>query len=218
MISGIGVYLITRYHPVPNAYLPWKVLAFDDELTFLTEFKIGQLKGDNDLCLSVFKDSDVRYDNLPDRQAGNCKLEDQINVKQSQIMYSAALRGQCALMSAIMVWEREVVQRLAQKYFGTNVTRIKHYGIFACRNVAGAKRRKSQHATANAIDIAGFTLKNGRYISVLNDWGKDTDKALFLSELRDKSCGVFHGVLGPDYNNLHKDHFHFDLGPYQICR
>jgi hypothetical protein len=32
------------------------------------------------------------------------------------------------------------------------------------------------------------------------------------------ACGLFTGVLGPRYNQAHADHFHFDRGPFGICR
>ena len=40
----------------------------------------------------------------------------------------------------------------------------------------------------------------------------------FTRELRDGACGLFNGVLGPDYNAAHRDHFHLDNGPFRICR
>ncbi|MDP1565718.1 MAG: extensin family protein [Polaromonas sp.] len=83
---------------------------------------------------------------------------------------------------------------------------------------------RSQHATADALDIAGFTLANGRSISVLRQWQADeaaavaAPDALFLKEAHRGACRYFKGVLGPDYNAAHKDHFHLETGGYGICR
>jgi hypothetical protein len=70
--------------------------------------------------------------------------------------------------------------------------------------------RWSEHATGNAIDIAGFVLEDGRRISVLGDWDGEDAEARFLRAVRDGACKSFATVLSPDYNAAHADHFHLD--------
>lgn len=83
---------------------------------------------------------------------------------------------------------------------------------------------RSRHATANALDIAGFTLANGKYIAVLRQWqaleaaSVAGPEALFLREAHRGACRYFKGVLGPDYNAVHSDHFHLETGGYGMCR
>jgi len=36
--------------------------------------------------------------------------------------------------------------------------------------------------------------------------------------VRDGACRFFDVVLGPDYNDAHRDHFHLDMGAYRACR
>ena len=99
------------------------------------------------------------------------------------------------------------------------ITRVDQLGTYACRNVnSAAAGRRSQHATANAIDIAAFRLADGRSISILDDWGKDTAEGRFLAAARDEACDFFNVVLSPDYNRLHANHFHLDLGGFRMCR
>ena len=102
----------------------------------------------------------------------------------------------------------------------------------------------SEHAAANAIDITGFRTRDGLLVSVGRHWKKeggmrsastatpqlasaasgsvsppdDEASARFLREVRDGACRIFHAVLGPDYNALHRTHFHFDMGRYRQCR
>jgi hypothetical protein len=52
----------------------------------------------------------------------------------------------------------------------------------------------------------------------LSDWRGDPGERAFLREVRDGGCRLFRGVLSPDYNEAHSDHFHFDMGPYSLCR
>lgn len=38
-------------------------------------------------------------------------------------------------------------------------------------------------------------------------------KTLFLKKVHEQACGLFGTVLGPEANEAHRDHFHFDLAP-----
>ncbi|QYU66996.1 extensin family protein [Leptolyngbya sp. 15MV] len=77
---------------------------------------------------------------------------------------------------------------------------------------------RSEHATANAIDIAGFVLRDGRDLTLLRDWPRETEEAGFLRAARDGACRWFRAVLGPEYNAAHRDHFHLDMGRWRACR
>jgi hypothetical protein len=55
-------------------------------------------------------------------------------------------------------------------------------------------------------------------VTVKDDWGKTTDKGRFLRAVHDEACEIFSGVLSPDYNAFHANHFHFDMGVWTICR
>ena len=90
-------------------------------------------------------------------------------------------------------------------------------GTYRCRNIEG-KSRPSEHASANAIDISGFTLKDGRKISVLHHWRDNGPEAKFLRGARVAACRYFRATLGPNYNTAHADHFHFDRGVFWACK
>jgi hypothetical protein len=62
------------------------------------------------------------------------------------------------------------------------------------------------------------TLADGTRISVLADWDGPPAKAAFLRAVRDGACRFFDVVLSPDYNEAHRDHFHFDQGDQSACR
>lgn len=109
----------------------------------------------------------------------------------------------------------------------------------ASEAAAGEDRPLSEHALANAIDITGFVTRDGRRVRVLDGWKKtrgvvpaaagagpagfddpppESAEARFLRAVRDGACDVFRGVLGPDFNAAHRNHFHFDMGRHSVCR
>lgn len=117
----------------------------------------------------------------------------------------------CPVAAALELWRRDYVGPAARKILGSEVVRIEHLGAFSCRRMYGqVEGQWSEHATANAIDIAGFVLKDGRRISVLKDWKGTGAKPAFLRAVRSGACDSFGTVLSPDYNAAHADHLHLD--------
>jgi hypothetical protein len=103
------------------------------------------------------------------------------------------------------------VQPAALRHFGQRVAGIDHFGSYSCRRLYGRDAGAwSEHASARAVDIAGFRLEDGRRISVAADWSGEGAAAAFLREVRDGACDLFATVLSPDYNAAHRDHLHFD--------
>lgn len=117
----------------------------------------------------------------------------------------------CPIAASLALWEWRVVQPAALKHFGQPVARIDHFGSYSCRRMYGRKDAGwSEHATADAIDIAGFRLADGTRITVARDWQAKNAKAAFLRDVRDGACRLFATTLSPDYNAAHADHFHLD--------
>jgi hypothetical protein len=123
----------------------------------------------------------------------------------------------CRSAVSLALWEQHVLQPAALRFYDSPVVRIEHFGSYSCRNIYGRPNAtRSRHATAEAFDVAGFVLANGKRIRIVNDW--PNERASFLRTVRDGACDFFDGVLSPDYNAAHRDHFHFDRGPYRVCR
>lgn len=98
---------------------------------------------------------------------------------------------------------------------GGGLAQIQVVATYACRNRNSAKRGKlSEHAKGNAVDIAGFVLKNGTSMSVLRGWRSGEDGPT-LKQLHKTACGPFRTVLGPKANRFHLDHFHFDVAKHR---
>ena len=124
----------------------------------------------------------------------------------------------CPLAANLARWLSQSVQPLALKHFGEKVQQIRNVSSYVCRNRYGdTNTRISEHAYANALDIAHFELQSGQKVSVLNDWdkieGQPNQKSAFLHAVHKSACQWFGTVLGPNANAAHKDHFHLDQAP-----
>lgn len=210
---------------VPAAWNPWAPLDTDAEPNLLTRFKLQRASADRESCRATLAGADLRVVAVADRETGpGCGFDNAFRIERSSVAVGEPFTLSCRAALSLAMWERHVLQPAAQQYLGQRVVRIEHLGSYACRNVYGLDdRRRSQHATADALDIAGFALADGRRIRVLRDWPKaDAEETPvssdFLVALRDGACRYFDAVLGPDYNQAHADHFHFDRGFARICR
>jgi hypothetical protein len=169
----------------------------------------------------------------------------------------------CAVADALGQWVERVLQPAAREIFKSDVVRLVGTGSFVCRNRNGAAVGPiSEHAFANAFDVAGAVLADGRQITVLGGWGQVardagakgaavttvaaaakppldrsqrsalkgpavaaagtpeqtpeqtaglSAEAKFWRRIHTDACGLFGTVLGPEANDAHRDHLHFDL-------
>ncbi|GGD63939.1 extensin family protein [Caballeronia grimmiae] len=218
---GFGYAVYSRRIAVPEQYDPFAPLDVRAARGPLTAYKLWRTTHDAQLCDAALAQSGFAYRPMADTTgAGGCELKDVVRVSQSEdVRFSAPFLATCPLAVGMAFFEHQYLQPAAIEVFGKRVARIEHVGSYACRNVNHQKDAAlSQHASANAIDLTGFVLADGRRIT-LNDWNDagslDAD---FLRRVHDGACRSFDTTLGPDYNALHRTHFHVDMGPYRICR
>ncbi|WP_284734662.1 extensin family protein [Sphingosinicella terrae] len=126
----------------------------------------------------------------------------------------------CPLARQFARWTREVVQPAASQWLGSPVRRIETFGTYACRSVNSRPgARLSEHAYANAVDVAAFQLADGRRITVQEGWNGDADRVRrFLRQIHQGGCRQFNIGLGPDSDAYHYNHLHFDMGRGPYCR
>ena len=206
--------------PIRPEWNPWAVLDIHAPPNFLTRHKLNRLSKSSALCQQVLATANIKYEQVADRMTGPaCGFFNAVRISQTSSRVNAPFSLSCRAAVSLAMWEHHVLAPTAEKYFQQRVATIEHFGSYSCRNVYGrAKATRSQHATAEALDIAGFVLEDGQRIRVLKDWPESNERAAFLREVRTGACRFFDGVLSPDYNAAHRDHFHFDRGPYRVCR
>jgi hypothetical protein len=209
-VVGVTIHDAMRRHP---EHLPWTPLSLAAPIGHFTGAKMARLTEDAPKCRQLLREAGAEFAAAPPIAAGQCGYTDGVYVVPNALLATgfqpAKLIVACPVAAAMLVWEREIVRPAALRHFGTPIESIEHLGSYNCRRIAGSPNW-SEHATADAIDIAGFRLPDGRRIDILEDWqGKPADAA-FLRDVRDGACGVFATVLSPDYNAAHADHLHLD--------
>ena len=225
-IVGGGLWAVNKY--VPPEHLFWKPLDTNRPLGFASKQQLSALHlKTSRTCMDLARDT-VGFTTVvadPKRPAtgtgkGVCGWDvARVVYGTDDVLFAPGESNmQCPLSIAVFLWQREV-DSLAQKHFGQPLAKIHHYGSYSCRRQRGNGSGKwSEHAFANAWDVASFELADGRIIQILRDWDGDRKKKNFLRETRDAACGLFSVTLSPDYNAAHKDHFHLDMGPGGACR
>lgn len=175
-------------------------------------------------CLADLGGAGARFAPLPDRytapgchQLGTVQLS-ALPGDRSHFRVSNIGPVQCATARALSEWARFGVDRAARQILGSPLDGIETMGSYSCRNIAGSDRR-SAHARAEAIDVSGFVLEDGRRIVLKRDWnGGDDATRRFLRVVHQSACKRFGTVLGPDYNAAHEDHLHLEGTGPAFCR
>jgi len=118
----------------------------------------------------------------------------------------------CPIVSVLDRWLSDSVQPAAQRWFGARVVEIKQISAYSCRGMNGNPNAHiSEHAFGNALDIAAFTLADGRRVTVKDGWHGLPEEQGFLRDVQGAACQQFNTVLAPGSNVYHYDHIHVDL-------
>jgi hypothetical protein len=126
---------------------------------------------------------------------------------------SAPITTNCQMASALPDWVADV-DGFAEAMLGSRLAEVTTGTSYMCRNRNnGADGLTSEHGFANAVDVTGFVLEDGRSIGVEGDWlPANEPEGRLLRLAHDAACGGFTTVLGPEANQEHEDHLHLDLG------
>ncbi len=206
----------SRFNPLPPIDL-----AGRDAGWFL-DWRLAGLKHDPVVCAQILAGPHIAAHQIADSPLRNgCGWSNAVRLTEAGGARASFGMITCEMAVALAMWIEREVQPLAQQHLGHRVVALKSLGSYACRNIvgnAGWRFVRSQHAFANAADIAGFTLADGRTVDVRKHWNGDTPEARFLHAAHASACRYFRAALGPDYNAAHHDHFHLDRGPFSGCR
>ena len=224
LVGGGVLVTLALFHPetpLPPEWNPRTPLAVSDPVTPLTSWKLRQALNDPVQCRAVLDRAAQISVRAPLEVSDNCHIRNRVSLRSVGQARLDELETSCATALRLAMWERHGLQPAAQTLLGSQVEVIRQFGSYSCRSirtVQGASSRWSTHATADAIDISGFDLVDGRRLRLVNDWQGSDAEALFLRAVRDSACKWFATTLGPEYNSLHADHFHLQSRGWGTCR
>lgn len=207
------------YRWLPPYYNPFIPLALDDPPGRITQYKLRRLTPE--ACASLLAQANqrdlIRTQPVAD-SAGECPLSDVVRVRDfGPVGLNGSFLASCPLALSSALFISQQARPLTKRYTGSDLARIDHLGSFACRNIYHRQQaRRSEHATADALDVSGFRLADGRRVSVLQGWRSETSRP-WLAALLSSSCHYFGNALGPEYNAAHANHFHFGMRGQGFC-
>ncbi|MCH8542695.1 MAG: extensin family protein [Alcanivorax sp.] len=220
----IVVLSMRPWRMLPPAWNPWAPLAVEHAMTPVTRNKLRRLKhapaADCQAILAQVPEDKLHFLPLEDyTPVAGCPLTNVVRLHHTSVAFNAPVTMSCPLAVAWVMYEQQALQPLAQRRLGQPLVSVTHMGAFSCRNIYHRENaRRSEHATASALDVAAFELRDGRRITVLVGWEGGRREARFLREAHEAACDYFGTVLGPDYNAPHADHFHFGTRGLRFCR
>jgi hypothetical protein len=148
-----------------------------------------------------------------------CGYRNAVRLDKTLIPISRVVDVSCPMAAGLHLWMRDVVQPAARLHLDTRVISIETFGTYACRNRNNQTGgRLSEHAAANAIDVSGFALSDGRKVMVEQGWRGAPAEAAFLKAVHKQSCRLFSVVIGPEGDKYHYNHIHLDMGRWKLCK
>lgn len=146
-----------------------------------------------------------------------CTVDNPVRISKAAMSWNPPGVLACGFAARFDDFLRETAEPLARDRLGSSITSMREYGTYVCRRSTGIKKRMSEHAVGRAIDVGGFWLSNGEFVSVQHDWHGGGAKGEFLHEFARAACKRFGVILTPDANADHYNHIHIDAGRYHLC-
>lgn len=208
------------YRWLPSHYNPFTPLSLDDPPGPITQYKLRRLTPK--ACASLLSQANqkalIRTQPVAD-SAGACPLHNVVRVRDfGPVSLNSSFLASCPLALSSALFVSQQARPLTKTWTGSELVRIEHLGSYACRNIYHRPdARRSEHATAEALDISAFRLANGERVTILHGW-RSTKTQPWLQALLTASCGYYGNGLGPEYNAAHANHFHLGMRGFGLCR
>lgn len=208
------------YRWLPSHYNPFTPLSLDDPPGPITQYKLRRLTPE--ACASLLSQANqkalIRTQPVAD-SAGACPLHNVVRVRDfGPVSLNSSFLASCPLALSSALFVSQQARPLTKTWTGSELVRIEHLGSYACRNIYHRPdARRSEHATAEGLDISAFRLANGERVTILHGW-RSTKTQPWLQALLTASCGYYGNGLGPEYNAAHANHFHLGMRGFGLCR
>lgn len=211
---------VMGYRWLPSYYNPFVPLNLDDPPGKITQFKLRRLTPE--ACSSLLSEANQKQliqTQAMANSAGDCPLSDVVRVRNfGPVTLSSSFIASCPLALSSALYIHQQARPLSKTMMGSELIRVEHFGSFACRNIYHRPdARRSEHASADALDISAFKLADGQRVTVLQGWRNQKTQP-WLRALLSASCDYYGNGLGPEYNAAHANHFHLGMRGFGLCR
>jgi hypothetical protein len=147
------------------------------------EWTAQEIQDAMDGCEMMLADSGAVYKHLDPLREGRCGTPAPIELSAIGKMPSVAImppaRVTCGLAATLSFWSDSYLQQAAQKHLGETISSIRNVASYVCRNRYNSSDKPiSEHARANALDMASFKTQSGKSISVLAHWALPPEDAV----------------------------------------
>jgi hypothetical protein len=191
----------------------------------------ADIRAANAECKARLKGLDMSF--APPQAIGNsggCGAAAAVTVKAiAGVEVVPAAELTCDMAESLHAWVTSSVAPAARQNLKKKLVKINNASAYVCRRRNNSKTGKlSEHAKANALDIATLGFDDGSTISIKGDWSGlkqlvgFSAQGKFLRQIRRDACIRFTTVLGPGSDAYHGDHFHIDVArrknAYRICQ
>jgi hypothetical protein len=238
---GLCVFPMPALSDVPKPRLKPKSLTEQPEpqqpapafpsVPFLSGWSKSTLSENRAECIKKLKGLKIQFEALaPIGKPGGCGAPAPLLVSSiAGVDIQPPAQFTCDMAEALHGWLSNSVKPLAQQHLKKRILTINNASAYVCRRRNGlANGKLSEHAKANALDIATLGFDDGSKITIKGDWSglKQmvglSGKGTFLRLIRRDACIRFTTVLGPGSDRYHGDHFHLDVARrkngYRICK
>jgi hypothetical protein len=189
--------------PVPAPKAPEAAGGGDaaDAATPAENWSASEIEDAKRTCQAIAAEVAAKFEALPPRREGACGTPAPVRLESigadAPVRFVPAPVVTCDMLKGLARWIDRGLQPLAEQHLDSAVSEVRVISSYACRTRYGKPgARMSEHAFANALDIGGFTLADGRKITVLTDWGA-TKRDLVAAAETDKGAHSTAGATPP---------------------
>lgn len=212
--------MLVGYRYLPSYYNPFAPLQLSDPPGRITQFKLRRLSPSACAALLAQANQQRLVTSVAvANSGGDCPLTDVVRVRDFGVVkLSSSFLASCPLALSSALFIEQQARPLTERFTGQPLVQIDHLGSYACRNIYNrADARRSEHASAEALDLSAFRLADGQRVTVLNGW-RQPETQPWLRAMLSASCGYYGNGLGPEYNAAHANHFHLGMRGFGLCR
>ncbi|ANI85335.2 extensin family protein [Kosakonia oryzae] len=212
--------MLVGYRYLPSYYNPFAPLQLSDPPGRITQFKLRRLSPSACAALLAQANQQRLVTSVAvANSGGDCPLTDVVRVRDFGVVkLSSSFLASCPLALSSALFIEQQARPLTERFTGQALVQIDHLGSYACRNIYNrADARRSEHASAEALDLSAFRLADGQRVTVLNGW-RQPETQPWLRAMLSASCGYYGNGLGPEYNAAHANHFHLGMRGFGLCR